>query len=186
MGDCEADTAWDAIGAHDAIDSGSQHVAKNQLKLREDTRMMKKLVLATILLWTLPANALTITDDKGGLIPMYVQKMQQAAYMGERVVIDGNCLSACTMMLGIIPPQNMCATPRAVFGFHSAFTPSPTGQKINYPPGTWEMVSHYPPSIRSWIKRHGGLHPQLIYLRAPEIFRYVSPCPSWTGAAMYR
>jgi hypothetical protein len=38
------------------------------------------------------------------------------------------------------------------------------------------MVSHYPPAIRAWIKRHGGLHPRLIYLRAPEIFQYVRLC----------
>jgi len=107
---------------------------------------------------------------------MYVARMQRAAAMGERVIIDGNCLSACTMTLGIIPPQNVCATPRAVLGFHSAFTPTPLGQKVDYPPGTLEMVSHYPPAIRAWIKRHGGLHPSMIYLRAPEIFQYVSSC----------
>jgi hypothetical protein len=138
--------------------------------------MIKKLVLASTLLWTVPANALWITNDAGGLIPMYVEKMQRAAAMGEQVVIDGNCLSACTMTLGIIPPQNVCATPRAVLGFHSAFTPTPSGQKMDYPPGTMEMVSHYPPAIREWIRRHGGLHPRLIYMRAPEIFRYVRRC----------
>lgn len=138
--------------------------------------MIKKLILVSTLLWSLPASALTITNDAGGLIPMYVAKMQRAAAMGERVIIDGNCLSACTMTLGIIPPQNVCATPRAILGFHSAFTPTPWGQKIDYPPGTLVMVSHYPPAIRAWIKRHGGLHPRLIYLRAPEIFQYVRPC----------
>ena len=138
--------------------------------------MIKKLILASALLWTLPANALTITNDRGGLIPMYVERMQRAAATGERVIIDGNCLSACTMTLGIIPPQNVCATPRAVLGFHSAFKPTPWGQKMDYPPGTQQMVSHYPPAIRAWIKRHGGLHPSLIYLRVPEIFQYVSSC----------
>jgi hypothetical protein len=138
--------------------------------------MIKKLVLASTLVWTLPANALTITNDQGGLIQMYVAKMQMAAAMGERVIIDGNCLSACTMTLGIIPPQNVCATPRAVLGFHSAFTPTPWGQKMNNPSGTMQMVSYYPPAIRAWIKRHGGLHPSLIYMRAPEIFQYVMPC----------
>jgi hypothetical protein len=146
--------------------------AKHQSNARG---LIKKLVLASPLLWTLPANALTITDDRGGLIPMYVAKMQKAAAMGERVIIDGNCLSACTMTLGIIPPENVCATSRAVLGFHSAFTPTPWGKR-DYPPGTMQMVSHYPPAIREWIKRHGGLHPNLIYLRAPEIFQYVRQC----------
>jgi len=127
--------------------------------------MIKKLILASTLLWTLPANALTITNDPGGLIPMYVARMQSAAAMGERVIIDGNCLSACTMTLGIIPPQNVCATPRAVLGFHSAFTPTPWGQKMDYPPGTLRMVSHYPPAISSimGLMRSWGEYIQLIY-----------------------
>src|SRR5215469_10885061 len=104
--------------------------------------MIKKLILASTLLWTLPANALTIINDPGGFIPMYVAQIRRVAATGERVIIDGNCLSACTMTLGIIPPQNVCATPRAVLGFHSAFTPTPWGRKMDYPRGTLEMVAH--------------------------------------------
>src|SRR5258708_33613534 len=129
--------------------------------------MIKKLILASTLLCTLPANAMTINNDRGGLIPMYVARMQRAAATGERVIIDGNCLSACTITLGIIPPQNVCATPRGVLGFPSAFTPTPWGQKMGYPPRTLRMVSHYPPALLAWLKRHRGLHPSLSYRRSP-------------------
>jgi hypothetical protein len=27
----------------------------------------------------------------------------------------------------------------------------------------------YPPSIRAWINRHGGLRPQMIVMRGPEL-----------------
>ena len=39
---------------------------------------------------------------------------------GEHVVIDGPCLSACTLLTGIIPSDRVCVTQRAVLGFHAA------------------------------------------------------------------
>ena len=39
---------------------------------------------------------------------------------GTDVVIDGKCLSACTMVLGLVPSKQICVTPRARFGFHAA------------------------------------------------------------------
>ena len=41
---------------------------------------------------------------------------------GERVVIDGNCFSACTLVTAIIPKERICVTERAVFGFHAGWT----------------------------------------------------------------
>ena len=43
---------------------------------------------------------------------------------GERVIIDGPCLSACTLVLGVVPKDRICVTPRAVFGFHAAWMPT--------------------------------------------------------------
>src|SRR5262249_60625961 len=94
--------------------------------------MIKKLILASTLLWTLPANALTITNDPGGLIQMYVARMQRAAGMGEGVIIDGNCLSACAGEVGIISPQNVCGPPPAGRGFPFLFFPTPCGQDEGY------------------------------------------------------
>ena len=47
---------------------------------------------------------------------------------GERVVIDGPCLSACTMVLGVIPRDRICVTPRARLGFHAAWHPDDSGR----------------------------------------------------------
>src|SRR2546430_12063950 len=37
------------------------------------------------------------------------------------VVIAGTCVSACTMVLGLVPTDRICATSNAVLGFHAAW-----------------------------------------------------------------
>ena len=50
------------------------------------------------------ASALTrIQDDVGGRIGQYVETFAALRDSGERVMIDGACLSACTMVLGLDP-----------------------------------------------------------------------------------
>src|SRR5579863_4470173 len=61
-----------------------------------------------------------ITNDPGGEVSSYVQKFQQIRASGERVVIDGPCLSACTLLTGIVPRDRVCITQRAMLGFHAA------------------------------------------------------------------
>ena len=63
-----------------------------------------------------PAFAERISDDAGGLIDTYVQKFSRIRDSGERTVVDGQCLSACTLVLAFVPRERMCVTPNAVFG----------------------------------------------------------------------
>ena len=42
-------------------------------------------------------------------------------------MIDGACLSACTLVLGIVPRERICVTQRAMLGFHAAWMPGPAG-----------------------------------------------------------
>ena len=44
-----------------------------------------------------------IKADPGGQIGPYLENLAVLRSSGERVVIDGPCLSACTMLLGVIP-----------------------------------------------------------------------------------
>jgi hypothetical protein len=68
------------------------------------------------------ANAtLRITEDTGGTILEYAQRYHRVRDSGERVIIDGKCLSACTMVIGMVPRNRICATPNAILGFHAAF-----------------------------------------------------------------
>ena len=109
-----------------------------------------------------------ILDDSGGQIGQYLAKYQALRVSGERVEIDGLCASACTMILGVIPRGRICVTPQATLAFHAAWDPTPEGHVISAA-GTRILWSKYPPEIRKWISRHGGLQSQMIYLNGPEL-----------------
>ena len=44
-----------------------------------------------------------ILDDSGGRIGAYLTKYEALRKSGQRVMIDGTCASACTLLLGVIP-----------------------------------------------------------------------------------
>src|SRR5258708_36715599 len=86
---------------------------------------------AMMLLAIFPASAtMRITSDPGGQIGPYLENLASLRSSGQRVVIDGPCLSACTMVLGVIPRDHLCVTPRARLGFHSASRPDEAGQPV--------------------------------------------------------
>ena len=116
-----------------------------------------------------------IQDDDGGQIGQYLAKYKALRVSGERVVIDGTCASACTMLLGTIPRNRICVTPRATLAFHAAWNPTPEGTEVSYA-GNRYLWSNYPTDVRKWISRHGGLRSQIIYLRGPELFAMYPIC----------
>ena len=62
-----------------------------------------------------------IAEDRGGRIGTYVDKYQGLRSSNETVMIDGLCASACTIVLGAVPRERICVTPRANLGFHAAW-----------------------------------------------------------------
>jgi hypothetical protein len=58
--------------------------------------------------------------DYGGFIDQYKRKYAAIRDSGERVIIDCVCNSFCTLVLGIVPLNRICATPRGSLGFHTA------------------------------------------------------------------
>jgi hypothetical protein len=79
------------------------------------------------------------------------------------------------MVLGLIPRNRICVTPRATFEFHSAWDPSPTGTQVSTA-GNRYLWSSYPQRIRAWINRHGGLRTESIYLRGEELAAMYPQC----------
>jgi hypothetical protein len=124
--------------------------------------------------WSASA-AVRITDDRGGQIGEYLSKYHALREKGDRVEIDGTCASACTMLLGVIPRNRICVTPRAVLAFHSAWTPTSEGEQISSA-GNYYLWSNYPAGVRKWIIQHGGLHTQIIYLSGPELAAMYPSC----------
>lgn len=118
-----------------------------------------------------PAAAqIRILEDPGGRLGDYVSHYSQVSRSGETVIIDGPCLSACTMVLGYIPRARLCATPKARFGFHAALIIDQYGRYVGpSPEGTRLLMDTYPPNVRRWIAQRGGLNGKMIYARAREL-----------------
>ena len=117
-----------------------------------------------------------ITDDRGGKIGAYLDKYQGLRTSGETVIIDGLCASACTIVLGTVPHDRICVTPRANLGFHAAWDFGANGREVTNPDATQMLYSFYPSPVRRWIAARGGLKPQMIYLRGKQLMSMYRPC----------
>src|SRR2546427_9580262 len=120
--------------------------------------------------------AVRIKADPGGQIGPYLESLVALRGSGERVIIDGPCLSACTMLLGVIPRARICVTPRARLGFHAAWHPAGNGQQVTSREATQLLMDIYPEHVRSWIARRGGLSPRMMYLSGRELTAMYQTC----------
>ena len=131
-----------------------------------------------------PASAVVrISHDAGGQIGPYLDKLASLRSSGQSIVIDGPCLSACTLLLGIIPRDRICVTPRAKLGFHAAWKPDANGNKRLSPEGTRALWDIYPSHVRAWLSRRGGLKPKMVYLSGSELAAMYTTCPSQSQSA---
>jgi len=117
-----------------------------------------------------------IRADSGGQIGPYLENLAALRSSGERVIIDGPCLSACTMLLGVIPHSRICVTPRARLGFHAAWHPAGHGQQVTSREATQLLMDIYPEEVRTWIARRGGLSPRMKYLSGRELTAMYHTC----------
>jgi hypothetical protein len=118
-----------------------------------------------------------IVNDPGGEVSSYIQKFQDIRASGEQVVVDGPCLSACTLLTGIVPKSHVCITSRAMLGFHAAsYYDDASRSLVPTREGSRLVMRLYPSEIRAWINRHGGLTPQLIMLRGRELSALYRTC----------
>jgi len=145
---------------------------------------MRIVVLASValsVLVTMPAKAdLRITRDHGGYVEEYKAKYQRIRARGERVIIDGICNSACTLVFGIVPMNKICVTPRASLGFHQAYYDKAWtfGIKVTSNEGTSDLMSYYPQPVKNWISRNGGLTTEMKKIKnGDDLWKIVDPCP---------
>jgi hypothetical protein len=118
----------------------------------------------------MPASAeVRIEASPGGEASSFVEFFEQLRQSRERVVIDGPCFSACTLVLIILPRNRICVTQRAVFGFHAAKAIDQYGGEYPAPEVTRVVAAAYPAPIRNWIKLHGGLTRAPIFLGGREL-----------------
>jgi hypothetical protein len=139
------------------------------------TRTAAVALLLTMSIASAPA-AVRIFDDRGGRIGDYLVKYHALRLSGQQVEIDGLCASACTLILGAIPRNRICVTPKAVLEFHTAWDPGPSGNHVINSAGNRLLWSSYPNAVRRWISEHGGLGHQIIDLSGAELAAIYPPC----------
>src|SRR3974390_3638244 len=92
-----------------------------------------------------PAQAeVRILQSPGGQVGPFLDLFEQVRNSGERVVIDGPCLSACTLVLSMVPSTRICVTRRAVFGFHAAGSIDRRGRFYAEPEASQVGLEAYP------------------------------------------
>jgi hypothetical protein len=138
---------------------------------------------ALLLVLLLPVSAradVRITRDFGGHVDQYKKRYAEIRERGERVIIDGICNSACTLVLGIVPLNKICVTPRASMGFHQAYYDRryTAGMYVQSYAGTDELMSYYPASLKEWIAEKGGLARQMKTIKnGTDLWTIIDPCP---------
>jgi len=143
------------------------------------TRIIMVVVLGAVL-WLLAsvfAHAeVRILESPGGEVGPFLDLFDKLRASGERVVIDGPCLSACTLVLSVVPNNRICVTPRAVLGFHAARSVDRRGRFYAEPEASEAVLEAYPGPVRDWIIRRGGLTSRLLLLRGRELASMYRRC----------
>lgn len=143
------------------------------------SRLAKGFSLAAALLLVASAQGLAdvrIVSSPGGEIESHLTFFAQVKKSGERVIIDGPCLSACTLVLSTVPRSRICMTSRAVLGFHAPFLVDGNGHTFRTRSTTQAMAASYPAPVRAWLRHKGGLTPQLKLLKGRELMALYPHC----------
>ncbi|MEO8318659.1 MAG: hypothetical protein ABI561_10095 [Bradyrhizobium sp.] len=138
-----------------------------------------KVVLITAALFAASGPAwaeVRILASPGGQVGPFLDLFDRVRDSGERVVIDGPCLSACTLVLSTVPSERICVTRRAVLGFHAARSIDRRGRIYAEPEASQVVLEAYPAPVRNWISRRGGLTSRLLLLRGRELAAIYPRC----------
>jgi hypothetical protein len=111
-----------------------------------------------------------IYRDTGGLISDYQNRYATIRSTGERVIIEGECTSACTIVLSL-PRGQACAMPNAVLGFHAGSDLRRPGEVSAV--ATKILADIYPPNVRKWFYASAAHSLSIRYVRAT---RFLPKC----------
>ena len=81
---------------------------------------MRRFVFAVVFMIIGSAPALAdvrIVSSLGGSVGSYLSFFSRVRQSGERVIIDGPCLSACTLVLSTIPRSRVASPPELSWVF---------------------------------------------------------------------
>jgi hypothetical protein len=137
-------------------------------------------VLAALLFASSPSfAALRISFDPGGRLIEYIEKYTMLRDAEAKIIIDGMCISACTLITGIMPDDSVCVTQSARLVFHSA-----KGGDLHSSEGTRLAWHIYPEKVRTILRARGwdgddstkNEHPDLIYVEGAELRAIYRDC----------
>jgi hypothetical protein len=120
----------------------------------------------------------SFADQHGGDVEEFAALYAAIRAEGQKVVIDGPCISACTIVASL-PRDQVCITPRALFGVHLAVD----DEGMPDPAYTaWAVKTYYPSALQDWIARHGGLTDVPKWIEYRDLLAIFRPCGPDDGA----
>lgn len=112
-----------------------------------------------------------VNHDLGGSVVSYAQEVSRYRIEGRLIQIVGRCDSACTLFLAL-PPDQVCITPGASFGFHRAY--GSTKSMNDW--GTRYLKKSYPRWVQNWLTQNGGLTQNVKRLHFKAASRHIRRC----------
>ncbi len=113
----------------------------------------------------------SLDDHDGGDIEVFAEKYERIKKSGRKVVIDGLCFSACTIVASL-PKDQVCVTPNASLGVHLAADDD--GPDVEYTERA--VKKYYPKALQDWIKQHGGLQERPKYVKGKDLLAIFGAC----------
>jgi hypothetical protein len=110
-----------------------------------------------------------IEYSAGGNVLGFRLQGQKLASQSTPVIVDGPCLSACTLLVDEAR-SNVCITDRAVFGYHQSFSDR-DGERSYVP------LEYKTPGLGAFLDGHGG-EPKGVFLMVPfaQAKAFYQPC----------
>jgi hypothetical protein len=163
------------------MSASSSSSSSPEQKEAQVMRRFAAVLLFAFFVATPASAAMRITFDPGGTLLEFITKYYQWKDWGMNVVIDGMCISACTLITGILENDKVCVTERARLAFHSA------RYSINdehASEGTRLAWNIYPEKVRALLRAKGwdgddpekNKHPDLIYVEGDELRTIYRDC----------
>jgi hypothetical protein len=115
--------------------------------------MVSIIIFTLVMASSAHAEKVFYLHDPGGNVAAHIYTYAQVNAEYDRVVIDGQCKSACTAVLGVVPLNKICIAPSGYFMFHAAHN---RDRSFNFGQ-TQLMMSAYAPVVRDWVVKHHAL-----------------------------
>ena len=120
---------------------------------------------------SLKPQTVSVRRDNGGNIAQYVVLEETYRADQSMVEFEGQCDSACTLLLALAPEQ-ICLKSGAFFRFHA-----PKASSVNTERFAADIIMRkYPFWVRDWITTQGGLKPQLVTMDYQYASLFVQSC----------